>query len=134
MSNNNNTVEEEDKYEYVTYSNKYFCDEIVKVLEVAEPDNFENFLPSPILDIEKHEKQINKIQEQIDEIEEIRDQFYDQLIEFKMQMKNLSNNNNNNNNYSNIMEKINETQKQLDYLTDELEILLNQRIILTKNT
>jgi hypothetical protein len=54
-------------------------------------------------------------------------------MEFKIEMRNLSNNNNNNNNYLNIMEKIKDSQKLLVNLTDELEILLNKQIILTKS-
>jgi hypothetical protein len=66
MSNNN--ADDIDEYEYVTYADKYFGDQIfnetkytslpknTKVLVIPEPDNFENFQLSPVLEIEKYEK------------------------------------------------------------------------------
>jgi hypothetical protein len=36
---------------------------IFKLTEVSKPDNFEKILPSPVSDLEKHEKEFNEIQE-----------------------------------------------------------------------
>jgi hypothetical protein len=54
-------------------------------------------------------------------------------MEFEIEMRNFSNNNNNNNIDLNIMQKIEDIQKQLDNLTDELKIFVNKRIILLKS-
>jgi hypothetical protein len=72
-------------------------------------NNFENLSPFEIVD--KYEQVIAEIDMQINNIKEVRDLFYKQLIEFKTDLSN-NNNNSNNNIYSlDIMEKINNTQK-----------------------
>jgi hypothetical protein len=49
-------------------------------------DVFENYLstPPPGFEIKNCEKEINKTQEQIEKLEEVRNHFYDQLTECHM--------------------------------------------------
>jgi hypothetical protein len=84
-------------------------------------NNFQNLSPFEIVD--KYEQVIVEIDMQIDNTKEVRDLFYKQLIEFKTNLSNKNSNSNNNIYSSNIMEKINDKQKQYDQLTYNLESL-----------
>jgi hypothetical protein len=69
---------------------------------------------------------------QINNSKEVRDIFYKQLIEFQTDLSNNNNNTNNNIYSSDIMERINNTQKLFVQLTNELESLKNHRLVLIK--
>jgi hypothetical protein len=140
----NGYTDNEDRYD--SYAHKYFDNSIDnetiqtpppktdKLTEISKQDILENFISPHGLDIEKYEKQINKTRKQINKLEEVKNHFYYNLIEFEMEMKNLSNNNNNNNsnNKLNIMNKIMDVQNQLDNLTNDLEKFVSKRIISRK--
>jgi gas vesicle protein len=94
--------------------------------------NFENLSPFEIVD--KYEKVITEINMQISNTKELIDQIYKQLIEFKANLSNNNNNSNNNIYSSDIMERINDTQKLFDQLTNELKSLKKKSICINKNT
>jgi chromosome segregation ATPase len=140
MSNNNNNTDDIDEYEYVSYADKYFGEQLVNetihtkhpsqpiIPEFTEQDIFQKFFKEYDSDVTKLRNEINDRQERIDIIKAVLNDFYDDLTELQTKMRNLSNNNNNNNVDLNIADQIKFKQLQIDVLTNDIEDLEIEQI------
>jgi hypothetical protein len=72
----NDYTDDEDEYDYVTYADKYFGNQIdneiiytphpsqpAKAVEISEQNIFENFISQPCLEIKNCEKEIDERRE-----------------------------------------------------------------------